>query len=106
MTQHVSVSFGPTQEYEFKVHAEDLATHDREAARRWLDRQFVELECELPNPIGKVLVSDLVLSVARYGGARRFREQADWAQQFARSAAALLGRSVIRVDVAGSAIGF
>jgi hypothetical protein len=106
MTQQVNVSFGPSQEFVFKVHAEELGEHGRDHARRWFDRQFVELECDLPNPIGKVLVPDLVLSVARYGGERRFRDQPDWARDFARSTAALLGRSVIRVDVAGGAIGF
>jgi hypothetical protein len=106
MTQRVSVSFGPAQEFEFNVHPDDLADLDSNAAREWFDTQFVELECELPSPIGKVLVTGLILSVAQYAGARRFRDQPDWAQQFARCAAALLGRSVIRVDVAGNAIGF
>jgi hypothetical protein len=106
MTQVISVSFGPAEEFEFKVHADDIAGYGSDSARRWFDQQFVDLECELPNPIGKVLVSDLVLSVARNAGPRRFREQADWAAQFARNVAALLGRSVVRVDVAGSAIGF
>jgi hypothetical protein len=106
MTQRVSVSFGSAQEFEFNVHPDDLAGLDSERARQWFDTQFVELECELPNPIGKVLVTGLILSVAHYAGARRFRDQPDWAQQFARCAAALLGRSVIRVDVAGNAIGF
>jgi len=106
MTQQVNVAFGPAQEFEFKVHAEDIAARTKESARHWFDQQFVELECELPNPIGKVLLVDLVLSVARNAGPRRFREEADWAAQFARNAAVLLGRSVIRVDVNGSAIGF
>jgi hypothetical protein len=106
MTQVVIVSFGPTDEFEFKVHAEDIAGYSSDRARQWFDQQFVDLECELPNPIGKVLVTSLILSVAQYAGARRFRDQPHWATQFARSAAALLGRSVVRVDVAGSTIGF
>lgn len=106
MTQVVNVSFGPTDEFEFKVHAEDIAGYGSDRARQWFDQQFVDLECELPNPIGKVLVTSLILSVAQYAGARRFRDQPDWAVQFARSTAALLGRSVVRVDVAGSTIGF
>ena len=106
MTQQVNVSFGPAQEFEFKVHAEDVAGQTADDARRWFDREFVDLECELPSPIGKVLLSDLILSVARYAGPKRFRDQPDWAAAFARNAATLLGRSVIRVDVAGSTIGF
>jgi hypothetical protein len=106
MTQQVNVAFGPEQEFEYKVHDEDLAGRTRDSARDWFDQQFVDLQCELPNPIGKVLLVDLILSVARYAGARRFETQADWAKQFARNAAVLLGRSVIRVDVGGSTIGF
>jgi len=106
MTQVVSVSFGPTEEFEFKVHPQDVAGLGSDQARQWFDQQFVDLECELPNPIGKVLVTSLILSVAQYAGARRFRDQPDWAAQFARCAAALLGRSVVRVDVAGSTVGF
>jgi hypothetical protein len=106
MTQQVIVSFGPEAEFEFKVHAGDVAGQTADAARGWFDREFVDLGCELPNPIGKVLQVDLVLSVARYGGERRFREQHDWAGRFARNAAVLLGRSVIRVDVAANTLGF
>ena len=106
MTQQVNVVFGPTQEFEFKVHAEDIAGATRDSARDWLDQQFVDLECELPNPIGKVLLVDLILSVARYAGAKRFQTQPEWATLFARNTAVLLGRSVIRVDVNGSTIGF
>jgi hypothetical protein len=106
MTQQVNVSFGPEQEFEFKVHADEAAGQTADGARRWFDREFVDLECDLPSPIGKVLLSDLILSVARYAGERRFRERPDWGAEFARNAAILLGRSVIRVDVAGSTIGF
>jgi hypothetical protein len=106
MTQVVSVSFGPTDEFEFKVHADDIAGYGSDSARHWFDQQFIDLECELPNPIGKVLVTSLILSVAQYAGVRRFRDQPDWAMQFARSAAALLGRSVVRVDVAGNTLGY
>ena len=106
MTQVVSVSFGPGQDFEFKVHAADLEGCSKDEARRWFDREFVDLGCELPNPIGKVLLADLVLSVAGSAGARRFREQAPWATQFARNTAVLIDRSLIRVDVAGNAVGF
>jgi hypothetical protein len=106
MTQQVNVAFGPAQEFELKVHAEDRAGITAGSARQWFDGQFVELECELPNPIGKVLLADLILSVARNGGPRRFRDDPAWSAQFARNAATLLGRSLVRVDVDGNTIGF
>ena len=99
MHQNVIVSFGKDKVYEYKLTPEDVAGHTGEQARRWFDQQFQELECDVPSPMGKVLVADRILSVARYAGERRFREHPDWAQQFARHAAAMMGREVIRVDV-------
>jgi hypothetical protein len=103
---HVTVSFGANRDYEFKLHDADRASAAREAARQWFDREFIALECDLPSPIGKVLLADRVLSVAKYAGERRFREDPDWARQFARNAAAMLDRDVIQVDVANNSVGY
>jgi hypothetical protein len=105
MLHHVIVSFGDKKEYEYKVTAADIAGITAEDARKWLEREFEALECDLPNPIGKVLLADRVLSVAKYAGERRFKEHAPWAEQFARNAAVALGREVIRVDVANDTVG-
>ncbi len=69
----VIVSFGAGQEFELKLSAADRAAQTREAARDWFDREFIALECDVASPIGKVLSADRVLSVAKYAGARRFR---------------------------------
>jgi hypothetical protein len=106
MLHHVIVSFGDKKEYEYKVTAADIAGITAEDARKWLEREFEALECDLPNPIGKVLLADRVLSVAKYAGERRFKEHAPWAEQFARNAAVALGREVIRVDVANDTVGY
>jgi hypothetical protein len=103
---HVTVSFGANRDYEFNLHDAQRTSVARDAARKWFDREFVALECDLPSPIGKVLLADRVLSVAKYAGERRFREDADWAQQFAQNAAAMLDRDVIRVDVANNSVGY
>jgi hypothetical protein len=106
MRHHVIVSFGKDNELEFRFASEDLAGTTADEARRWFDREFVELECEVATPVGKILLADRILSVAKYAGERRFREQRDWAEQFARHAARLLGRELIRVDIANYAIGY
>ena len=106
MRQHVIVSFGKDSDLEFRLSADDVAEISTDAARQWFEREFAALECDLATPIGKVLLADRVLSVAKYAGERRFREQRDWAEQFARYAAALLGRELIRVDVTNYAIGY
>jgi len=99
MHQNVIVSFGKDKVFDYKLTSDDVAGHTGEQARRWFDQQFQELECDVPSPMGKVLVVDRILSVAKYAGERRFRDHPDWAQQFARNAAAMMGREVIRVDV-------
>jgi hypothetical protein len=47
-----------------------------------------------------------VLSVAKYAGADRFREQGDWAGQFARNTAVMLDRDLVRVDVPNYTVGY
>ena len=106
MSRHVIVSFGPGTEFEFKIPVAELTGYSADAARQWFDREFVALECDVPSPIGKVLIADRVLSVAKYAGAERFREQRDWAQQFARSTAVMLDRDLVRVDVPNYTVGY
>jgi hypothetical protein len=102
MLHHVIVSFGRDKEYEFKVHGGSPA----DEARKWFDHEFTALECDVATPTGKILAVDRILSVARYGGESRFRDQAAWAEQFARHTAAILGRDLIRVDVDSYSIGY
>ncbi len=106
MRHHVIVSFGKDNDLEFRFGSEDIAGITADAARQWFDREFVALECDVATPVGKILLADRILSVAKYAGERRFRAHPDWAEQFARHAARLLGRELIRVDVAKNVIGF
>lgn len=106
MSRRVIVSFGPDTEFEFFVPAADVAAHTADAARQWFDREFIALECDVPSPIGKVLIADRVLSVAKYAGAERFREQHDWAREFARNTAVMLDRDLVRVDVPNYTVGY
>ena len=60
----------------------------------------------MATPTGKILAVDRILSVAKYAGEGRFREQPAWAETFARNTAALLGRDLIRVDAENYSIGY
>lgn len=102
MQHHVIVSFGKEKEFEHKF-AGSLPTDE---ARQWFDREFTALECDVATPTGKILAVDRILSVAKYAGEARFREQGEWADRFARSTAAILGRELIRVDVEHYSIGY
>lgn len=106
MQHRVIVSFGKGQEFDFCFSASEVVGRSAEEARIWMTREFEALNCHVSTPTGKILVVDRVLSVAKYAGVERFLTQRAWAEQFARFAAILLGRDLIRVDVANYVIGY
>lgn len=107
MQQHqVTVSFGKGDDVELKISSDSVAKRSMDEARQWFDREFIALECDVASPIGKVLSADRVLSVAKYSGARRFRDEHAWAEEFALNTAALLGREYVRVDIPNYSVGY
>lgn len=106
MQHQVIVAFGKDREYDFKFSSGDLAGRNVDEARQWFDHEFNALGCEVATPTGKILIIDRILSVARYAGEDRFRDQEAWAEQFAKYAALILARDLIRVDVANYSIGY
>jgi hypothetical protein len=106
MQNQVIVSFGKDKEFTFKFASGELGSSATEEARRWFEKEFVALECDVATPTGKILAVDRILSVAKYAGESRFNEQSSWANQFARYTAVILGRDLIRVDVAHYSIGY
>lgn len=105
MAQYVTVTFGEGREYELTLHSADLDGLTKEGARDWLAGEFDALECTPSNPMGKVLVMDMILNVAKYGGEHRFSTGSEWARRFASAVAVVLDRPVVAVDVAGFTVG-
>lgn len=103
MRSEVIVEFGPEEQFHLRL--DGVAPMDNEQARRWLDEQFVALECEPLRATGKVLLADKVLAVAGAAGAPRFADAA-WAQAFARAVEGALHKPLVRVDVAGRVMGY
>ena len=66
MHSEVSVKLAANQEYRFDLEGAEPMAH--EAGRRWLDDQFIALDCEPLRASGKVLLADKVLTVARAAG--------------------------------------
>ncbi len=106
MQHQVIVSCGKDQEFDFKLGSIESGGLAAEQARMWFGREFEALECDVATPTGKILAVDRILSVAKYAGEARFREQPEWAQQFVRHTVAILGRDLIRVDVVNYSIGY
>ena len=103
MHSEVKVVFGAEQVFRFNL--DEVQPLPNEAARAWLDEQFVELGCEPIRPTGKVLSAEKVLVVAQAAGPRLLSD-AGWGLQFARAASATLGKPMMRVDVAAMAVTF
>ncbi len=101
----VTVVFRADREYEFHVHADDIAELTKDNARHWLHAEFDELECTPSNPMGKVLILDVILNVAKYGGEARFAQGGPWARNFATCVAVALDRPAVRIDVPGFVVG-
>lgn len=106
MARTLTVVFGNGKEFEFSISQAELAAVGEEAAWRWFDKEYTELDCQASSPVGKVLVIDKILNVAKFSGESRFAGDTAWAQDYARHAARLLDRDKVRVDVGNAAIGF
>jgi hypothetical protein len=105
MFHSVTVSYGSSDEYEFRFPDTDVAGLSRDDAREWLFKEYEALECTPRNPVGKLLILDIILDVAKYAGASRFAAGGEWAMRFAHSTSAALGRDTVRVDVLNLMVG-
>jgi hypothetical protein len=106
MRSEVTVSWGDNATHRFDLDEVQPMTH--EAARAWLDEQFVALDCEPIRASGKVLIADKVVVVAHDAGQDRFAlpEHADWARAYARAVSAALAKPVVRVDVVALTVSY
>lgn len=104
MLYTVIVSFGQNSEYEFKIEEDEVKSATRDDASQWLHREYETLDCAPRNPLGKVLLLDIILDVAKYGGEARFAARDEWARHFAWCCTAVLKRDV-RVDVVNLVVG-
>lgn len=101
----VIVSFARDREYAFKIAGADNNPLTAEDAQLWLDQQFDEFGCAPRSMVGKVLILDKVLEVAREAREQRFADGGVWAERYARSVLAALNRDTVRVDVALDTVG-
>ena len=93
MTIAVSVRFARNPELNLKPRQ----TLGPDAACRWLDGQFRQLGAEPLRASGKVLIADKILAVASAAGYELFARDAAWAESYAASVTAALGRPVVCV---------
>jgi hypothetical protein len=104
MRHEVFVRFAHGREFVLPVaNADGMPS---EEARRWLDEQFVDNECEPLRASGKVLTADKVLALADTVGPARFESDPAWAANYARATLAALGGTTVKVDVDSGTVTF
>ncbi|GAB4181191.1 MAG: hypothetical protein OHK0026_11280 [Rhodocyclaceae bacterium] len=106
MDHRVRIVFpgGDTREFEFTE--QDLAGMDRRAAREWLDGEFQAAGCVPVNPVGKILIADTVLALAKAQSPKTFTAASAWGQKFLRAVAAAFDAPVLTIDLANQTLGY
>jgi hypothetical protein len=84
-------------------------THDFElsrAAQDWLGREFDAAGCVPTNPVGKLLLADKILVLAKTQVPKTWSQPTQWLKDFLRAAAASLGRPLLTIDLASHTLGY
>lgn len=102
MKSSLTLVFGD-REIEIALPASEPAW-TREAARTWLDEQFLANECEPLRASGKVLTADKLYAIADAVGEHGFVADPAYQQAFAQAALAALQRPNARIDVDGRSL--
>lgn len=103
---HVTVVAVNGERHEFELTDADLAGQDARQAQEWLGREFEAAGCVPTNPVGKLLLADKILCLAKTQKDADYAEPSEWVKRFIRAAAAAIGRSVLTIDLGAHALGY
>ncbi|HCX33692.1 MAG TPA: hypothetical protein DHV08_09075 [Rhodocyclaceae bacterium] len=106
MDCHLKIIFPDGASSEFEITAADLAGLDKSAAREWLNNEFQAAGCVPTNPVGKILIADTVLMLAKAQSPKTFRTPSAWGMQFLRNVAVAFGAPVLTIDLANQTLGY
>ena len=90
---------------EFVADFDSAEAMSNEDGRRWLDQEFIRMDCEPLRASGKVLIVDKVVVVAKAGGAELLGDAA-WLAQFARASVGAVGRPTVVVNTQAMTVTF
>jgi hypothetical protein len=106
MACHVTVVAESGERYEFELHDTDLSGLDARKAQEWLGQEFEAAGCVPTNPVGKLLLADKILCLAKTQKEAAYAEPTPWVTSFIRTAAAAIGRAVLTIDIGNHSLGY
>lgn len=106
MSTHVSIILQNGERLDFELSDADLAGMDARAAQDWLGDEFEKAGLEPSNPMGKLLMADRVILLARAQSAASFHKPTPWIRDFLRATAVALRRPVVTIDLPGHSLGY
>ena len=106
MQCHVTIVTGQGERYEFDLLAADFAGLDARKAQEWLGQEFEAAGCVPTNPVGKLLLADKILCLAKTQNESAYAEPTPWVRSFVRAAAAAIGRAVLTIDLGTHSLGY
>ena len=92
--------------YEFQLSDADLSGCDKRTADDWLGREFAAAGCEPSNPMGKLILPDKLLQLARTIPAKTLAQPTPWLKDYLRAVACALGKPLVSIDLVESRIGY
>lgn len=103
---HVTIVAVSGERYEFDLHDAELAGMDARRGQEWLGQEFEAAGCVPTNPVGKLLLADKILCLAKTQKDAAWAEPTPWARSFLRAAAAAIGRDLLTIDLGNHSIGY
>ncbi len=103
---HVTIVTGSGDRHEFELHDAEFAGMDARKAQEWLGQEFEAAGCVPTNPVGKLLLADKILCLAKTQKDAVYAEPTPWVRNFVRAAAAAIGRPVLTVDLGNHSLGY
>ena len=78
----------------------------KRSADDWLAREFESAGCEPSNPMGKLILPDKVIQLARTVTPRTLAAPTPWLHEYLRAVACALGRPFVSIDLVESKLGY
>ncbi|HZV53525.1 MAG TPA: hypothetical protein VFF82_01190 [Rhodocyclaceae bacterium] len=106
MPCRIIILFSDGQELETLVADADIARFSHGSAHQWLGREFEEAGCVPSNPMGKLLVADKIVGLAKSRTRAVFESGSPWVRDYLAATAAGLGRPTVTIDLANHTLGY